>query len=100
MRPPQPRRDPPKYGEQILLEKARAQGRSFLLAFADLDTARRNDPGGCFAGIQRHALFRMVLADPEVDGILVPAVSANDAWAAASRESIARLLAESESATR
>jgi hypothetical protein len=78
-------------GDQVLLQRASAQGRSFLLAFPDLDAALRHNPKATYAGIGREQAIAMTLGDPELAGILIAATSHNDAWAAAGSEALAAM---------
>jgi hypothetical protein len=80
-------------GEQIRLQQVNAQGHTFLLAFPDLDAAHRHDPNATYAGIGQVEAIRMTLGNPDLDGILIAAATDNDAWAAAPRDSLSRLLA-------
>jgi hypothetical protein len=78
--------------DRIRLQQVVVQAHNFLLAFPDLDAARRHDPAGTYAGISLGQAVAMTLADPTVDGILVSAASSDDAWAAAPRSSLTGLL--------
>jgi hypothetical protein len=80
-------------GDEIrLVDVIAAEGRKFLLAFPDLDAARRHDASATFVGIGLDAAIGMVLGS-DLDGILVDAVTANLAWAAATRNDLADLSA-------
>jgi hypothetical protein len=78
--------------DQIRLEQVEAQGQRLLLAFPDLDAARRAAPAATIVGIERDQALRMVLDDAGLDGLLVAAATDNDAWAAATRDNLAALL--------
>ena len=78
--------------DQIRLEQVEAQGRRLLLAYPDLDAARRAAPAATIIGIERDQALRMVLADAGLDGLLVAAATDNDAWAAATKDNLAALL--------
>lgn len=79
-------------GERIHLQQVDAQGHSFLLAFPNLDAARRHDPNVTYVGIERDEAIRMALGEPDLDGILIAAATDNDAWAAAPRDSLTKML--------
>jgi hypothetical protein len=78
--------------DQIRLEQVEAQGRRLLLAFPDLDAARRAAPAATIVGIERDQALRMVVDDAGLDGLLVAAATDNDAWAAATKDNLAALL--------
>ncbi len=86
-------------GDEIHLAEVDAAGQTFLLAFPDIEAARRHDAGAAFVGINREEALRMILAEPGLDGILIATASDNDAWAAVLRDSIEKVLAGSSPAT-
>ena len=79
-------------GEKIQLAQVTARGQAFVLAFPNLSAGRRHDPNATIVGIRRDDALRMVLADPNVEGILMASATDNDPWAALPRSSIETLL--------
>lgn len=89
----------PRENEQrpLRVENVTAAGHRFVLAFADLDAARRYSPTAQIAGIERDPAIRLVLADDRVDGVLFTAATDDGAWAAVDRSSLEWMLTSSRS---
>ena len=58
-------------GDQVNLQRADVQGHAFLLAFPDINAARRDNPNGAYAGVGRNEAIAMVIGDPTIEGILL-----------------------------
>jgi len=78
-------------GEEIQVATAVApNGRSFLLAFTDLEAAAARSPGACYVGMAPQAAFRISVADGN-EGLLVSAPGGDEVLVTA--DGVARLLA-------
>lgn len=69
-----------------------AKEHTFVLTFPTMAAARRHDPSASYVALARDTVFRMVLEQPELTGVLVTAASDRDAWASATRSNIEMIL--------
>ena len=74
------------------LQLVTSAGATRLLAYPDIDAARRADPRATYVGIPTLEALAMVRADPAVAGILVAAATDDDAWVVADRPTVDALL--------
>lgn len=77
--------------DQVQLTVADVHGRPFLLAFPNIDAARRDDRNGTYVGVGRDQALAMIIGDPETEGILLVGATHNQAWAAAGKGALAAM---------